>query len=614
MNILNGFSIVSYRLKLFPLICSALCLAFLPACDLGANLLKADREGSMGFQDYRDAFAPRQPEVDPEKETAKASIPDLQPYISSPGAQMKNMPLVSISVNQSVPLRDLLFELAKQTDYDLILDPAIRGAIIFTARQRPLDEVIDKISEIAGLRYKFADDVLRVEVDRPYNKLYKVDYLSYVRSSSGQINNDVSVVSGEGTDTGSNFEASSSSEADFWGQLEAGLTQLLSQAEQTSLATRTNPRITAADQSPNVQAVRPPQAGENIEVQPPRAVLRVDSLPAGDDGDAADEAFQATFSINSQAGIINVFATDRIHEDVQEYLSQIRRAVTSQVLIEAKILEVTLDDEHATGIDWSNLNFLSGEFTTSFTSGGFPLSIENALDFQSGFAASFDGNDVSVLARALSEFGTVRALASPRLTVLNNQPAVLNVATNRVFFELDAETEEDEDTNQTDITIESEIRNVPEGVLVNVQPSIDLDTNTISLAVRPTITRIVGTRNDPGVSLVASSIGLGGQIESPIPELSVQEIDSVLQVNSGEAVVMGGLLQDRVIMNEEGIPVLAEVPMVGRLFKQHSDIINKTELVIFLKATILRSPSDSVHNTDRDLYRRFSSDRRPLRL
>ena len=206
------------------------------------------------------------------------------------------------------------------------------------------------------------------------------------------------------------------------------------------------------------------------------------------------------------------------------------------------------------------------------------------------------------------------------MTVLNNQSAVLNVATNEVFFEVEVDTTTDDGATQTDV--DSEIRNVPVGVLVNVQPSINLEDSTISMALRPTITAISDEEADPGVAFAAATLiaNLPAGADVPeipqnlVPELSVQEIDSVIKVRSGQPIVMGGLLQDRVTTNDSGVPVLSETPVVGSLFKRHNDSIQKTELVIFLKATILDNPNQSIHNTDKDLYRNFSSDRRPLRF
>lgn len=199
-------------------------------CDLVDNQLKMDRSSHLDFQDYRDAMAPR---VNNENEVAAnnpgkdAGIPDFASYVAAPSDSIKPMPLVSISVNQTVPLRDVLYELAEQADYDIELDPRISGSIIFTARERPFDMVIKRISEIAGLRYKFDEDSVRVELDMPYQKSYKIDYLSYVRSNKSTIKNDVSVVTGNGAGTGSSFSSEAVSEANFWKELETGLGQIL---------------------------------------------------------------------------------------------------------------------------------------------------------------------------------------------------------------------------------------------------------------------------------------------------------------------------------------------------------------------------------------------------
>lgn len=584
-------------------------------CDLTRNTLQYDRENNASFQDARDGLSSRLPSTEDDSESELAgSIPDFQPYVASPNERMKSMPLVSISVNQTVPLRDVLYELAQQANYDLELDPRIRGSIIFSARNKPFDTVVSRISDIAGLRYKFEDDFLRVELDTPYNKIYKIDYLSYVRSNTGSISNNISVVSGEGADSGSNYEASSVSEADFWGELEVNLEQIITGAQTGALRTTRDPRITAADQNPDVQAVAPADASGQVNVQAPEATLRVDALPSDgfdDDDDRDSEGSSGSFTINRQAGLLNVFASEKAHKEIQEYLRILKRSVTAQVLIEAKILEVRLDDQYAAGIDWSALT-LPGDLELTLDT------VDVDVSGGSSFVANFSGSDLSALIDATAQFGTVRALASPRMTVLNNQSAVLNVATNEVFFEIEIDTTTaDGGGIQTDV--DSEIRNVPVGVLMNVQPSIDLEDRTISLALRPTVTSIADEEADPGVAFAIASVAAGGGMVDDlppnlVPELSVQEIDSVIRMNSGTAVVMGGLLQDSYVVNEGGVPIASEVPIVGSLFKSHGDRVQKTELVIFLKATILDSPSESVHNTDKDLYRQFSSDRRPLRF
>lgn len=586
------------------------------SCDLAANYTKTDRAANMEFQDYRDGMSERLPKVTADdKDASMASIPALQPYISATPESMKSVPLVSVSVNQTVPLKDILYELATQAEYDLELDPNIRGSIIFTARNKPFDLVIERICAMAGLRYKFEDSFLRIELDTPYVKNYKIDYLSFIRSNSGNVSTTVSVVSGEGADTGSSYTASSESTSDFWGELELNLEQILNGVSTGGLKTKRDPKITVAEQNPNVGAISPQQDGNGVQVQPPEVVLNVESLPVDDDMDTDDEEGNSSaFSLNKQAGLISVLASERGHKDVEKYLAEIRRSITSQVLVEAKIFEVTLNDEYITGIDWAVLteNAKGAMRFLDATPGAVISALAQpggSVAATSNFQIGYGGSDVGVFIDAISGFGTVRALASPRLTVMNNQSAVLNVATNRVFFEIDLNRETDDDTGDVTLEIDTEIKSVPEGVLINVQPSINLEDRVISMFVRPTVTNIVNTVQDPSVALVGA-----GLITSAIPEVNVQEIDTVVRVNSGQAIVMGGLLQDRVVGKKESVPVLGEMPVLGNMFRTQDDLISKTELIIFLKATILDSPEQTIHDTDRDLYRTFSGDRRPFKL
>ncbi len=637
---ISGFN--AGYIKIFCLMASSVLI--LASCDLAANYNKADRASNTETQDFRDALAERTPDIDEGGSKSASSFPDLQPYISTQSTAIKPMPLVSVSVNQSVPLRDTLFELAEQAGYDVELDPRITGSIIFTARNKPFDEVMNRICDMAGLRINIVDNTVRVELDEAYNKIYKVDYLSLIRTNSGSISTNVSVVSGGGTDTGSNYSVNSESSTDFWAEVDLNLRQLLGGITTGAMRTKTDPRISAVEKNP-------PPAEEDDDAdssdndnssnnndddeKAPEAVLTVDSLPV-DGGAAADGAPPAmpeggaTFSINKQAGILNVYATDKGHKQVEAYLKELRRSITSQVLIEAKIFEVALNDEYITGIDWSLLGMAGGEAVTGFSSAaartflntlratgadaGVSPPAGSAVVDSSNLTIGYAGNDAQALVTAISGFGTVRALASPRLTVLNNQSGVLNVATNNVYFELDIDSSVDDDTGVRTTEIDSSIKSVPEGVLVNVQPSVNLENRTISLSVRPTVSRITAFKSDPSVAFVVASVPEAAGIVSNIPELNVQEIDTVVQVRSGQAIVMGGLLQDRAVGSREGVPVLGELPVVGGAFRKHTDLVRKTELVIFLKATLLDSPDESIVETDKDLYRKFSGDRRPFKL
>ncbi|MAQ70643.1 MAG: type II and III secretion system family protein, partial [Alphaproteobacteria bacterium] len=427
-------------------------------------------------------------------------------------------------------------------------------------------------------------------------------------------------------------------EADFWGELETNLEQILnSNAGLGYLRTQNDPTITVAEANPQapvvaVDGIDEVELGEDAGpvptpgqdqaqppvVQAPNTVLQVQTLPQTTETNSGTEnpnevSFTPAFSINRQAGLISVYANKRIHEQVNEYLMEVRKNATAQVLIEAKVLEVNLSDEFSAGINWNLLDsFFDSDLSIGFaggTTGGLGLTptATNALTL------TYSGDNITSIVDAIARFGTVHALASPRLTVLNNQPAVLNVAQNIVYFTLDIERTDGTDDNPPTTTIDSEVNSVPEGVLINVIPSVNPDTQTITLQIRPTVTRVVDRAFDPATSVTLADSGLPTTLDEGIPELNVQEIDSILNMKSGQIAILGGLLQDRSDNTSESVPVLGEVPIVGNLFKARTSSISKTELVIFIKATIIDAPG-SIHNTDKELYRTFAQDRRPLRF
>lgn len=626
-------------------IISGIILLPLASCDLAKNSLKADRSTDMEVQDYRDALAQRLPEEKPSV-ADDSSIPAFKSYMAKPSDKLKPMPLVSIAVNQTVPLKDVLYEMADQADYDIQLDPRITGSVIYTARNRPFDEAIESLAKVSGLRYKFEGDSVRVELDTPYQKIYKINYLNYVRKNNSSISNNVSVVTGDGADTGSKFAAEASSEADFWTELNTNLTQIIGATNAAALRTKKDPKISAVSETaapvepvllssngeisggaagaPGGSAQQAPGAPKAV-VQPPEAVLRVEPLPVDEDAadgtpEASSDADAARFSVNKTAGLISVYAPERAQKEVEEYLEVVRKSVTSQVLIEAKVLEVSLSDEFAAGIDWSVTGLFRDKlaFATDSVGGSLAPALSPVPDPALSFVSSYVNGDFSVGIEALQRFGTVHALASPRITVLNNQSAVLNVATNQVYFDIDITTTDATDTSPAKTEVNSEIKNVPEGVLINVQPSIDMDSKVISMAVRPTVTRITEYVNNPGISyVVATSPNISEEdaslLQAPVPVVNVQEFDSVIQMNNGQPIVMGGLIQDRTNSEQNAVPVLGEMPVVGGLFRNQSDRVQKTELVVFLKATIVEG-GNNIHETDKDLYRAFSQDRRPFDL
>jgi len=476
---------------------------------------------------------------------------------------------------------------------------------------------------------------LHIALDLPTQKVYKIEYLSFIRKTSSSIQNNVSVVTGGGADAGSSYGITSETENDFWGDLESGLSQILNvQAAYNTLRSQKTPKLNVSSKEAPVETLD--ENGNPVVEDKDQPTLTVDSLPVEDvvqdaaadpnaaaAGGAAGGAQAVNFSINKQAGLVTIFANSRQHALAQQYLDMVKKAVSSQVLIEAKVLEVNLSDQFSTGINWQSLSSAVGWDVTFSGAQGLarPAIPDSFGGFSLGYVRNTGENAETSLVEALSRFGTVKALASPRLTVLNNQAASLVVAKNQVFFNVDVEVQPATQPGGTSLTtVSSEIQSVPVGVLINVFPSIDVARDEVTMSVRPTITKIDDFVVDPGSAYAAALAGQQNpnlntsDLVSQVPVTNVQEIDSIVQMKSGQAVLMGGLIQDNAESTTNGGPVLSELPGVGALFRNQVDSVSKTELVIMLKATIISSGGETIHDTDKEFYKAFAQDRRPFNL
>jgi hypothetical protein len=195
------------------LLAAALLLGTLAACKGTFPVMDHDRYAGLTRDDYRAAFEPRP--VPPAKAAPGAPIPPLQPLVElPPPPSPAEQKLVSISVDETVPLKDVLIELARKAQVDLELDPRISGGVILTMRNRPLREVIERIADLAGLRYEFQGQTLRIERDEPYHVNYRVDYLLLTRQANSQVETSVNVMGGEQATSGNASSSSISGQSD----------------------------------------------------------------------------------------------------------------------------------------------------------------------------------------------------------------------------------------------------------------------------------------------------------------------------------------------------------------------------------------------------------------
>jgi len=209
------------------------------------------------------------------------------------------------------------------------------------------------------------------------------------------------------------------------------------------------------------------------------------------------------------------------------------------------------------------------------------------------------GNIASTIT-LLNQFGNTRVLSSPKLMAINNQTALLKVVDNVVYFSIEATTVTSANVAAT-TNFTTTPQTVPVGMVMSLTPQIN-ENGQVTLTVRPTITRVRGTVADPNPSLCTTTINStltgGGTTKScipnSVPEISIREMESVLQLLSGQTAVLGGLMTDSAFINRNSIPGVgnpANTGFLSELFTARSDQVSKTELVIFLRATIITTPS-----------------------
>lgn len=640
---------------------AAIC-AMLGSCAGPIAYNDFDTAGGISKKDYESLLGRRGPAPEAGADVSSAAtpggeppIPSFQSVIAAPSApELADTRRVSIAVTETTPVRDILIELTRKANVDLEMDPRISGGVIMTATDRPLIEVVERIAELAELRVRFERNILRVEVDDPYMEQYQLDVLNQTRTSTSTATSSTDAQSasqalgaggGGGGSNKSDTSVSSNSSSNFWGDIATNIGQILG-AIQTRRTYRTETiSATFVPEADVGTAVAPAGGGAKPAAGGPAGAVsqalglarNQQSAQAQIDANVADAVGVAgtsdaapatsartasssgvtsgsTYSVNPQSGIVTVFATMRQQRAVERYLRTVRAAVMQQIVIEAKILEVALDDQYRSGIDWTAL---LGPNNDLVVTGNFNRSVVPPTFADPTISAAW-GNaqgDLDIAAQLINQFGTVRTLSNPRLTVINNQVAMLKVARNQVFFELDVTDETDQVTDRRTIRVDSQIKTIPVGIVMSVQPAVDARSRQINLSLRPSITRITGFIDDPGVALQVASVNRDNpnpvNVTSQIPIIETREIDSVVTIQSGQTIVMGGLMQEDSTTNREGFPGLMDVPLLGQAVSQNIKENRVTELVIFIRAT-LANDTGTVSDEDIRLYKTFGPDPRPI--
>jgi len=499
------------------------------------------------------------------------SVASMEPIVDKPPVLPEPEPLPPVEtytvVAKDVPVTDLLFSLARDAGLDLDIQADSERTITINAVEQPLSNILARIANQAGLRFELSASNLIIQEDLPYWHNYLVDYVNVSRNAIGEVGVATQIATSGGTvaeettggqsDRNGNLSkttVASKSSNDFWAVIENSLMSLLT-----------------ADRG-------------------------------GSSGPTSPAEFDPVI-VNSMAGVVTVLATQRDHQEAQRYLDKVAANSQRQVLIEMTIVEVELSDHYQAGVDWQRLsdNAGAGSNGISIEADLLGANLSTSPFVSLGFnSMDTDGSGISAGVRLLQQFGDTKVLSSPKIMALNNQTALLKVVNEEVFFTIELDIRDATVNIPERRTFTSEIHTVPVGLVLSVTPQIS-DRGYVSLHIRPTISRITGFAIDPAPRLADA------EFDNLIPEIQVREIETLLQVLDGRTIVLGGLMQNEIVKQEDGIPGLSRIPKIGGLFSYTSDELVKTELVIFLRPTIVTG-AESPQGTKgiRDYYPEFS--------
>jgi len=487
------------------------------------------------------------------------------PALPRPGKRQK-LETYTVVVNQ-VPIRELLFSMARDADLNLDIDSDITGSITMNAIDQTLPKILDRIEAQADIVYFLEGDTLKVKADKPYLHVYHIDYLNIERSSGGKVS-----ISTEIGATSTNVQSPGSS-GGTGGSGGSGDNKASSEVENESLNTFWS---TIAG---NIGAI----LDEDVKA-----------------GGGASTRTSNNIIVNRESGIIAVRATGKQHKQIKNFVDQVVGNVQRQVLIEATIAEVRLSDSYQAGIDWSLVSetaIVGG--SPVVTKGGVQDVIGGNLGsspfFQLATAGTINGNPLNITLKALETFGDVKVLSSPKVMALNNQTAILKVVDNEVYFSLDVNVVPASNIQAAQTTVETTINTVPVGLVMAVTPYID-EEEEVTLNVRPTISRIIRYVEDPNPLLAEQDV------VSEIPVIQTREIETMLTIENSETAVIGGLMQDQINKENRGVPFLSSLPLLGALFSYTEEEYVKSELVIFIRPVVME---DASLNGDLAEYKKY---------
>ncbi|CAK0770205.1 MSHA biogenesis protein MshL [Gammaproteobacteria bacterium] len=483
------------------------------------------------------------------------ALPPPPLHVPLPASRPESVQRFNLTVNNA-PASELFVGLAAGTPYSILLHPEVAGTLSVSLKNVTLFETLDALRDLYGYDYRVTGNRIFVLPLTLQTRVFRVNYLignrkglSDLRVISGSVS-DVAPVANTGqqvgsstttTNTGSNTtrgqensHITTTSNSDFWTDLSRSLIDLVGH-----------------------------EPGRNVITNP-------------------------------QSGIVVVRAMPSELRDVADFLRAMELSVERQVILEAKIINVSLKDDYQAGINWAgvansdNSSLVAGRSSSSFTanSTGATIKTENSTLDSSGvtiggglFGIAFVHKGFSALLEFLQTQGNIQVLSSPRIATLNNQKAVLKVGTDEFFVTgVSSTTVSGGTTSAT--TPNVTLQPFFSGITLDVTPQIDQENNII-LHIHPSVS---------DVSQASQRIDLGnnGVLNLPLAKSNVSETDSIIRTHDGQIVALGGLMTQTVSDDRTQLPGLGDLPVVGGLFRNTNQSLVKKELVILLKASVVQ--------------------------
>jgi len=495
----------------------------------------------------------------------------------------------SVVVN-NVQVGDLLFALARDAKVNVDIHPGINGVVSLNAINQTLPQLLTRIAKQVDMRFELDGPNLSVMPDSPFLKHYKVDYVNMSRNVTGTVSANTQIATGSGNVGGtggaapvgssgnvSNTRIENTSKNLFWESLEKNIKDILRETDKLlpEGSSETVVEQTTA-QSASGAAALPQGNGARGAAQAVANALQNNPSPGSASQAIGNSVTRrntfreaASVIVNAESGTVTVRATQRQHERIQEFIDRVINSSRRQVLIETTIVEVALKDGYEQGIDW-----------TQISSGGVASFIGRQLNGVANLTYTKASNPNAVI-NLLETFGTTKVLSSPRLSVLNNQTALLKVVENVVYFNVKSDIAAGTVNSGALKSFTTTPQTVSVGLVMSVTPQVS-ENEQVTLNVRPTITSIASFVRDPNPDLT---------IPNQIPQIRTREIESIMRVGSGDTAILGGLMEDKIDYQNQRVPVIGQIPIAGELVTGRNNVAQKTELVIFLRPVVIKDAS-----------------------